>query len=94
MIQKTQRVKTGSTFSSSKPISIGVPQGSILGPLLFEIFINDLFSMEMESEICNSADDTTVYACETAIEAVMIRLEGNLHRLMQWYTDNGMKANP
>ena len=50
--------------------------------------------MEIESEICNSADDTTMYACETAIEAVMIRLEGKLHRLMQWFTDNGIKVNP
>ena len=48
----------------------------------------------MESEICNFADDTTIYACDTSIEAVMIRLEGDVHRLMQWFTDNGMKANP
>jgi len=89
-----QRVKTGSTFSSSEKISIGVPQGSVLGPLLFNIFINDLFFIEMESEICNFADDTTIYACDTSIEAVMIRLESDVYRLMKWFTDNGMKANP
>ena len=41
---------------------------------------NDLFFFEMESEICNFADDTTVYACDTSIEAVMIRLESDVQR--------------
>ena len=92
---RMQRVKTGSTFSSSKKISIGVPpQGSVPGPLLFNIFLNDLFFIEMESEICNFADDTTIYACGTSIEAVVIRLEGDVYRLSKWFTDNGMKANP
>ena len=63
---------------SSEKISIGVPQGSVLGSLLFNIIINDLFFIEMESEICNFADDATIYACDTSIEAVMIRLEGDV----------------
>ena len=41
--------------------------------------------MELESEICNFADDTTIYACDTDVEAVMIRLEGDLQGLMQWF---------
>ena len=48
----------------------------------------------MESDICNFADDTTIYACDTSIEAVIIRLESDLHRMLQWFNDNGMKANP
>ena len=50
--------------------------------------------MELESEICNFADDTTIYACDTDVEAVMIRLENDLQGLMQWFTNNGMSANP
>ena len=50
--------------------------------------------LELESEICNFADDTTIYACDTHVEAVMTRLEGDLQGLMQWFTNNGMSANP
>ena len=49
--------------------------------------------MELVSEICNFADDTTIYACNTDVEAVMISLEGDLQGLMQWFTNNGMSAN-
>ena len=73
LTNRTQRVKIGSTYSSPQHISIGVLQRSVLGPLLFNIFINDLFYVELESEICNFADDTTSYACDTDVDAVMIR---------------------
>ena len=45
--------------------------------------------MELESEICNFADDTKIYTCDTHVEAVMIRLKGDLQGLMQRFTNNG-----
>ena len=48
----------------------------------------------MESDICNFAKHTTIYACDTSIESVMTRLESDLHRMLRWFTDNGIKANP
>ena len=47
----------------------------------------------MESDIYNFADDTTIYAFDTSIETVIIRLESDLQRMLQWFNDNGMKAN-
>ena len=48
----------------------------------------------MESEICNFADDTTIYACDTSIDAVTMKLKDDLQKLLDWFKHNGMCANP
>ena len=59
--RRKQRVKIGSIFSDWLNILLGVPQGSILGPLLFNIFINDIISFVEICNICNFADDNSLY---------------------------------
>ena len=58
------RIKINSSFSEWKHLLIGVPQGSVLGPLLFNIYMCDLFLFMSESNVANYADNTTLYACE------------------------------
>ena len=54
--QRKQRVKINGSFSEWKTTSVGVQQGSVLGPLLFNIYINDMFMFISNSQICNYAD--------------------------------------
>ena len=73
-------MKVGSAYSTFQSIPAGVLHGSILGPLLFIIFINDLFFTDLESEICNFADDTTIYACDISINTFTIKLNDGLQK--------------
>ena len=65
--ERQQRVKVNGSFCTSKRTSLGVPQGSVLGPLLFNLYIYDDFYLGFDTEICNYADDTTIFACAVQI---------------------------
>ena len=92
--ERYQRVKTGSVFSSYLEILRGVPQGSILGPILFNIFINDLIFFIQETEVCNFADDTTIYSCSLNYEDVAHKLSNDTYIILNWFKVNSMAANP
>ena len=89
-----ERVKVGSSYSSFGKIKIGVPQGSVLGLMLFNIFIIDLFMIDLESEICNFADDNILFTRGNNLEEVISKLEDDLGTTLKWLSENGMVANP
>ena len=61
--QRYKRVKVGSFLSEWLGVILGLSQGSLLGPILFNVFISDLLLFIKETDICNFADDTTLNAC-------------------------------
>ena len=92
--ERFQRDRIKSNYSQWTEIINGVPQGSTLGPLLFNIYLSDLFLFTSDSSIANYADDNSPYACENDIESVLSKLEKDSQTLLQWVTNNIMKANP
>ena len=89
-----QRTKVGSEYSEWMEINLGVPQGSILGPLLFNIFINDLFLFTVKASICNFADDNTLHSCAKTLAEVISNLEFDLEIILDWFSNNYLEANP
>jgi len=90
---RKQRVKVSPAFSSWSELLEGVPQGSVLGPLLFNIYLNDLFWFIEQTDACNFADDTTLYGCDTNISEVIRRLEHDTLISLEWFGCNYMKLN-
>ena len=64
------RTKIGSSYSSDLDLLVSVPQGSTLGPLLFNIYMCNLFLCDCESNVINYANDTTLYASEANVDLV------------------------
>ena len=70
-----QRTKINTTFSSWSSLLKGVTQGSVLGPILFNIFLNNLFLVLNNTDVCNFADDTSSHACDISLDELLMCLE-------------------
>ena len=87
------RTKIDGSYSSWKEIMSGVPQGSVNGPKWFNIYLNDLFFLFLNTEVCNLADDSTPYACDANLSKLLRNLESDAASAIMWFDYNYMKSN-
>ena len=89
---RAQRVNINSSLSAFKCINIGVPQGSILGPLLFIIYVNSM----PDSVSCKCimyADDTTLLCSSSDPVTLQQELDKNMSNINRWFHDNKLSLN-
>ena len=94
LFRRKQRVKIGNIKSEWGETNKGVPQGSILGPLIFNIFLNDLFYFVKQGNIYNYADDNSISVSHKELTILSRQLQAEAEVTVQWFFDNAMEANP
>ena len=90
---RKQRTKVNRNYSSWLEIVFGVPQGSIIGPLLFNVFLADFFFILNDVDIASYADDNTPYVIADDINGVITSLEKASKALFEWFENNLLKSN-
>ena len=90
--ERQQRTRVNYSYSTYSDILDGVAQGSILGPLLFNIFISNTFYDIDICDIASFANDNTPYISDFNIEEVIQKLELTTNNLFEWFKNNHMKA--
>ena len=90
---RVQRVEVNGKLSSQKTINISVMQGSILGPLLFLCFINDLPDISDTLKLLLFADNTCALDSDKNLELLIVRINNELQKLLNWFTVNKISVN-
>ena len=89
-----QCCKINNTLGDWRKIIASVPQESILGPLLFNIFLNDIFFFLKDANLGNYADDSTLYVYDKNLETVICNRRQEFSILSNWFYDNYVVLNP
>ena len=83
-----ERKQRNSSYSYLAEILFGVPQGSILGPLLHKTYLCDLFCDIHDLDFSSSADDNAPYSCLSDMVSVRGQLKGGIGKISDWFTKN------
>ena len=87
-------VKLGGVHSTWRNIKTGVPQGSLLGPLLFNMYVNDLNYFVTNTSLRLYADDTTQYASDVSPMVLQFVINSDLSVLSRWFRIDVLQINP
>ena len=92
LLNRRQHVTVLGATSFEKPVTSGVPQGSILGPILFLLCVNDLPDVVNNAKVASFADDTKLFKCvDSHIDSALIQFD--LDNLKEWSTSSGLVFN-
>ena len=91
---RSQRVRIGNNVSSPRLVSTGVPQGGVLSPLIFVLFVSDLQDWLLHSSAPTYADDTTTRTSCTTVQESMRNLEEDADLVLRYMASNRLVANP
>ena len=94
ILQRTKTEnKVNTSFSSWPELLLKVPLGSVLGPLLFNIYLNDLLYLTEGTNVCIYVDDTTFHACDSDLKDFLTRLVHDALLAIEWFQASYMKLN-
>ena len=93
LTNREQRVLANNTYSSLQPVTQGVPQGSVLGPLFYIIYANDINKIIKFCEIALYADDTVLYTANAKFSKSIDKVQEDMSALACWCVQNGIRMN-
>ena len=93
LTNRKQFVSINNCNSNIKDVSYGVPQGTVLGPILFCIYVNDLFKLPIDAEIISYADDTVIFFKDITWESLKVKVERNLKTIANFFNSKLLTIN-
>jgi hypothetical protein len=90
---RSQIVSHNNSMSGLRNVNIGVPQGTILGPILFLLFVNDLSNSVEKCQINIFADDVVIYCAHESIEQLEYNLQYDMNNVFKWYQNNKLSLS-
>ena len=94
LLGRKQRVKISGPYSEWLSVSKGVPQGSIFGLMMFNIFTNNVYTYFKKSELYNYAYDNTLSVIGYSISTVISTLSCKAMTTVEWFSEKLMEASP
>ena len=93
LTNRSQKTKVNGELSSTREIECGVPQGSVLGPLLFIVYVNDIGRYITELKVSLYADGTALYTSGENYIDIILNVRIDLESIIQWLRANQLLIN-